>query len=189
MSDTAEPSRQTSKGPVPDPRLKRVARAERLAHVMDRAVRVPGTQIRLGLDSILGIVPGVGDTLALAPSAYIMSEAHRLGVPRSVLMRMAANLGVDWLIGLVPLVGDLFDVGWKANMRNVALMRRHVEHSVDHGSGDYGTGDFGSGPQASESDARAIPRAGETGTGPTSPRVQTGLRTTSVHAHAGRLHR
>lgn len=110
-----------------DDRLPRVERAERVARLMDRAVRLPGTRIRLGLDSIIGVVPGIGDTLTLAPSLYILSEAHDLGVPRRTLARMGANIGIDWLIGLVPLVGDIFDVGWKANMRNVTLLREHVD--------------------------------------------------------------
>ena len=75
------------------PRLSRVERAERVARLMDRAVRLPGTQIRLGLDSILGVVPGIGDTLTLAPSLYILSEAYQLGLPRRTLARMGANLG------------------------------------------------------------------------------------------------
>lgn len=110
-----------------DPRLTQVERAERVARLMDRAVRLPGTRIRLGLDSILGVVPGVGDTLTLAPSLYIIQTAYRLGLPRRDLARMAGNLGIDWVIGLVPLVGDIFDIGWKANMRNAALLRAHVE--------------------------------------------------------------
>ena len=109
----------------------RVARVERLARVMDRAVRLPGTRIRLGLDSIVGLVPGIGDTLTLAPSLYILSESYDLGVPRRTLVKMARNIGIDWVIGLVPLVGDIFDVGWKANMRNVALLRAHVDATAD----------------------------------------------------------
>lgn len=113
-----------------DPRLARVERAERLARLMDRAVRLPGTRIRLGLDSILGVVPGIGDTLTLAPSLYIVSEGYRLGLPRRALARMGLNLGIDWVIGLIPLIGDIFDIGWKANLRNAALLRDHVDQST-----------------------------------------------------------
>ena len=102
-----------------------IARAERIAHVMDRAVRLPGTGIRLGLDSILGLVPGVGDTLTLAPSLFILAVAHRHGVPKHRIAAMAGNLGIDWLIGLVPLLGDIFDIGWKANSRNARILREH----------------------------------------------------------------
>ncbi|EAQ03482.1 hypothetical protein OB2597_02642 [Pseudooceanicola batsensis HTCC2597] len=106
--------------------LSRVERAERVAHVMDRAFRLPGTSIRVGLDSIVGLVPGVGDTLAVAPSLFILSEAYQIGLPKRRLARMAGNIGIDWAIGLVPLVGDIFDVGWKANSRNAAMMRDHI---------------------------------------------------------------
>jgi hypothetical protein len=105
----------------------RLARLERLAHQMDSAFRIPGTRFRIGLDSVLGLVPGVGDTLALAPSAYILFEARRLGAPKRLITRMAANSGFDWMVGLVPLIGDVFDMGVKSNIRNVALLRAHME--------------------------------------------------------------
>ncbi|HBR37072.1 MAG TPA: DUF4112 domain-containing protein, partial [Sulfitobacter pontiacus] len=90
-----------------------------LARTMDSALRVPVLGIRLGWDSILGLIPGVGDVLALAPAGYILKEAHRMGASRSVLARMGANVGIDLAIGAIPLIGDIFDVGWKANIRNV----------------------------------------------------------------------
>ena len=102
-------------------------RAEALARRMDSAIRVPLTPIRLGWDSILGLVPGVGDTLALVPGAYIIFLAHRTGVPKFTLGRMTVNSGLDWLIGLVPVLGDIFDIGFKANIRNAALLREHVD--------------------------------------------------------------
>ena len=117
---------------IPPQHLRNIERAESIARRMDAALRIPGTGIRVGYDSILGLVPGIGDTLALAPSAYILKLAHDSGAPPHLLGRMAANLGVDWLIGLVPLVGDIFDVGWKANLKNAALLRQHVERA--HGT-------------------------------------------------------
>jgi hypothetical protein len=102
-------------------------RVDRIARVMDRAVRIPGTQIRMGLDSMLGWIPGVGDTLTLAPSLYIIELARREGVPSHRLARMFGNIGIDWLIGLVPLIGDIFDIGWKSNSRNAKLLRDHIE--------------------------------------------------------------
>ena len=104
-----------------------IAHLDRLAHRMDSLFRVPGTQIRVGLDSILGLVPGVGDALALAPAGYILWKAHQHGAPRRTLARMAANTGIDTLIGSIPLIGDLFYVGFKANRRNVALLKEHLE--------------------------------------------------------------
>jgi hypothetical protein len=94
---------------------------------MDSAFKLPIVGVRMGWDSILGLVPVVGDTLALLPSAYIMKESHRMGAPNSVLARMAVNAGIDYVIGSVPLVGDLFDIGWKSKLRNVDLLERHLQ--------------------------------------------------------------
>ncbi len=107
--------------------FERVERVERLARRLDRAFRLPFTKIRLGWDSILGLVPGVGDTLALAPAAWIVNEARELGAPKSLLVQMGWNVAVDWAIGLLPVIGDIMDVGYKANMRNAALLRRWAE--------------------------------------------------------------
>ncbi|WP_146588033.1 DUF4112 domain-containing protein [Puniceibacterium confluentis] len=107
--------------------FRALARAESLARRMDTAFRIPFTGIRVGWDSLLGLIPGVGDTVTLLPLAYHLHTAHRLGLPRAGMARMALNSGADWLIGLVPLVGDLFDVGFKSNLRNAALLRAHVE--------------------------------------------------------------
>ncbi|KKL21812.1 hypothetical protein LCGC14_2441710 [marine sediment metagenome] len=94
---------------------------------MDSALRVPGTSIRLGWDSILGLVPGIGDALALAPGAWIVMESHKMGAPRSVLLKQGVNVALDTAIGTIPIIGDLFDIGFKSNRRNVALLRRHLE--------------------------------------------------------------
>ncbi|MBW4960932.1 DUF4112 domain-containing protein [Sulfitobacter sp. CW3] len=101
-------------------------RLHRLARRMDYAFRIPLLGVRLGWDSILGLVPGVGDALALAPAGYIIKEAHRMGASSTVLGRMGANVGIDLVIGAIPLIGDLFDIGWKANTRNVALLSDHL---------------------------------------------------------------
>jgi hypothetical protein len=102
-------------------------RLERLAHRMDTAFRVPVLGIRLGWDSILGVIPVIGDAATLAPAVWIMWRARKLGVPATTLARMGLNTGVDALLGAVPVVGDLLDVGLKANKRNVALIRRKLE--------------------------------------------------------------
>jgi hypothetical protein len=91
---------------------------------MDMAFRLPGTGIRIGWDSIIGLIPGVGDVAAVGPAAYIIYRAHLMGVPRSTLARMGVNVGIDWAIGSVPLLGDVFDVGFKANCRNIDLLRK-----------------------------------------------------------------
>ena len=98
-----------------------------LARVLDSAVRVPGTNVRVGLDAVLGLVPIVGDVAGGVFASYVLVQAARLGAPPSVLMRMLVNVGIDGLVGTVPLVGDVFDVGWKSSPRNVALLERHLE--------------------------------------------------------------
>ena len=108
----------------------RVARLEALAHSLDSRFRLPGTRIRFGWDAILGLVPGLGDIATLGPAAYIWMEAHRMGVPTGMKVRMAGNIGLDWLVGSVPLIGDLLDVGLKANRRNVALLKEHLARSA-----------------------------------------------------------
>ncbi|KAF0674940.1 DUF4112 domain-containing protein [Profundibacterium mesophilum] len=109
--------------------VRRLERLDRLATQMDSALRIPGTSIRLGWDSILGLVPGVGDALALAPGAYIVMESHRLGAPRGLLVKQGVNVAIDAVIGTIPVIGDLFDVGFKANRRNVALLKDHFERN------------------------------------------------------------
>lgn len=105
----------------------RLDRLDGIALRMDKAFRIPFTPVRFGWDSVLGLVPGIGDTLALAPAAYILHQAHGLGASRPLLARMAANTAVDWMVGLVPIVGDLFDVRVKSNTRNMALLRKALQ--------------------------------------------------------------
>lgn len=99
---------------------------ELLARWMDSVFEIPGTRIRFGLDPLLGLIPGLGDALSTLVSLYILSAARRYGVPRVTVLRMAANIAVDFALGSLPFVGDAFDVFWKSNVRNVALLRRHV---------------------------------------------------------------
>jgi hypothetical protein len=106
-------------------------RLDRLAHSLDSRYSIPGTGIRFGWDSIVGLVPGLGDIAMLAPGAYMWLEAGNLGVPNSVRNRMALNTGIDFMLGTIPLVGDLIDVGFKSHKRNVALIREHLERTRD----------------------------------------------------------
>ena len=108
-----------------DPR--RVERLRRLGELLDNSIPVPGTGFRFGIDTIIGLVPGVGDLIGGALSAYIILESARLGVPRTLLARMGYNVLVDVAVGTIPVLGDLFDAGYKANLRNLALLRGHVE--------------------------------------------------------------
>jgi uncharacterized protein DUF4112 len=98
-----------------------------VATVLDDAVRVPGTNFRIGIDPLVGLIPGVGDLLGAAASLYIILEAARAGAPASVLLRMAANVAIDTLVGAIPVLGDVFDFGWKSNTRNARLLARHLD--------------------------------------------------------------
>lgn len=107
-----------------------VRHARTLARVLDSAFSIPGTRIRFGLDPILGLIPGGGDVAGAALSGYIVLIAARLGAPPAVLGRMLLNVLIDTVVGSVPLLGDLFDVAWKSNLRNVALLERYAERPV-----------------------------------------------------------
>jgi len=98
-----------------------VTRIRTVAYVLDRSVRVPGTNFRVGLDPILGVLPVAGDIVAAGLSLYIVLESARLGVSRPTLLRMLVNIAVDAAGGSIPFAGDLFDTMWKANERNVEL--------------------------------------------------------------------
>jgi NAD/NADP transhydrogenase beta subunit len=102
-------------------------RVRTVATLLDDAIRIPGTNIRFGIDPLIGLMPGVGDFLGGAASIYIILEAARAGAPASVLLRMATNVGIDMLVGAVPVLGDLFDFGWKSNTRNAWLLAGHIE--------------------------------------------------------------
>jgi hypothetical protein len=104
-----------------------LARLEALAKLMDGAFMLPGTSIRFGLDGIIGLVPVAGDMAAGLVSAYLIWEAKQLGAPKWLIARMVANAFLDTAIGAVPVVGDAFDVLFRANMKNMALLRRHLE--------------------------------------------------------------
>ena len=104
-----------------------LARARTLARLLDSAARVPGTSIRFGADAVLGLVPGLGDVAGAALAGYLVLLAQRLGAPRAVVLRMLGNVAVDTIGGTVPLIGDLFDVAYKSNLRNLALLERAIE--------------------------------------------------------------
>lgn len=99
-------------------------RARTLTRLLDTAARIPGTRVRFGLDSVLGLIPGLGDVAGAALSGYLVLLASRMGAPQSVIARMLANVAIDTVGGTVPVLGDLFDVAWKSNSRNLALLER-----------------------------------------------------------------
>jgi len=107
-------------------RAERIARLDALANLLDTAFIFPGTNIRFGFDAIIGLVPGIGDAITTMVSLYIVREARALGAPRRVIARMLANVALDGVVGAIPFLGDAFDVMWRANRRNVALLRNHL---------------------------------------------------------------
>ncbi len=108
-----------------------VERVGKLVRWLDDAVRVPGTRFGIGLDALIGFVlPGVGDAITGAVSLSVLTTAMRRGVPRIVLVRMLLNILIDVVGGLVPVVGDAFDVLWRSNVKNLALLERH-QHELE----------------------------------------------------------
>jgi len=103
-----------------------------LSFYLDGLFKVPGTTWRFGLDSLIGLVPNVGDTLTFLPSMYILVAGVRYGVPKITLLRMAFNIGLDYVVGMVPFIGDAFDFVWKANQQNMDLIRTRA---AGHGKG------------------------------------------------------
>ena len=99
---------------------------QRIATLLDEAFRIPGTNMRFGIDGIIGLVPGLGDVIAGVLSLVIPFAAWVRGVPYITLVRMTVNIGIEVLVGTIPLFGDLFDIAWKANRRNYKLLQRHL---------------------------------------------------------------
>jgi len=127
VRSAAPPASVSTLGPAERERLERL---RRLGHLLDNSIPIPGTGYRIGLETIIGLVPGLGDLVGGGFSAWIILQAARLGAPPSLLARMGWNLLVDTAVGAIPLLGDLFDAGFKANLRNLALLEGHVQGPV-----------------------------------------------------------
>jgi len=121
-------ARQSERSPTErdSEEIPSIEQIERLADWLDSRFRIPGVPVRFGLDALIGLLPGVGDTATSLAAFYILQAASRHGVPKLTIARMAMNLAVDYLVGSIPFVGDAFDVYWKANRRNVELLRQHA---------------------------------------------------------------
>jgi uncharacterized protein DUF4112 len=104
----------------------RIRRVRTLGKLLDNSISIPGTSWKIGLDPIIGLIPGVGDLVGAMLSGYIILESARAQVPTLTLMRMFVNVGIDTLVGAVPALGDVFDAAWKANTKNVALLETHL---------------------------------------------------------------
>jgi hypothetical protein len=104
---------------------------ERLSYLLDGLFRIPGTGWRFGLDALIGLIPGVGDTVTSLASFYILAAGVRYRVPKVTLLRMGLNIGIDYIFGIVPVIGDLFDTVWKSNEMNIELLRKRATVSAD----------------------------------------------------------
>ena len=109
-----------------DPQAVRM-RVEALEKLLERAFHIPGTKIPFGLDSIIGLVPVLGDIITAAMGAYIVWEARNLGMSKWQLIRMTANIGIDTAIGAIPIVGDAFDLVWRSNTKNLRIIKKHLD--------------------------------------------------------------
>ena len=112
----------------------RLQRIRSLVRMMDEAFTIPGTNFKVGMDSLIGLLPVAGDLVSAAVALYIVREAAQLGAPKWLLARMTWNVGVDAAVGAVPVAGDLFDVAWKANRKNLRLLERWLEKQERRGA-------------------------------------------------------
>ena len=128
MAQTRAPLFEAIKAAGPT-RADSIARLEALSRLLDSAFQIPGTNHRVGIDAVLGLVPGIGDLVSTALASYIIWEARQLGLPRWKIARMVGNVAVDTAVGAIPLAGDLFDVAFKANRRNMKILRDHLERT------------------------------------------------------------
>ncbi|ACM57513.1 DUF4112 domain-containing protein [Halorubrum lacusprofundi] len=115
-----------------------VKRIQLVAYVLDEGIRVPGIGYRIGIDPVLGILPGAGDVLSGGVSLYIVVESARLGVSYTTLLRMIANISLDVAVGTIPIVGDAFDIVWKANKRNFKLVLEDLTTDYDRSTRSSG---------------------------------------------------
>jgi hypothetical protein len=104
-------------------------RIRKLSTLLDTAFTIPGTSFKIGLDPLIGLLPGGGDLITTILSAYLLIEAHKLGVPSSLMLRMIANVIIDALIGAIPVLGDIFDFAWRSNTRNLKLLEDFLRQS------------------------------------------------------------
>lgn len=112
-----------------------LSRLQFIANLLDSAFVVPGTKQRIGIDAIIGLVPGIGDVLTTLLSTYIIWEAKNLGVSKLALGRMLTNLGIHAAIGSIPIIGDMFDAFFRVNQRNMRILRAQIGTKSPQASG------------------------------------------------------
>lgn len=120
-----------------DSHARTLAALRKWSVLLDSAFRIPGTSLTFGLDPILGLIPGLGDLTSPIFAVLLLVQSVRMRIPRVVQVRMLINAVIDFFIGVIPVVGDLFDVGWKANVRNLALLERHARSGSMATRGDW----------------------------------------------------
>ncbi|QYU66625.1 DUF4112 domain-containing protein [Leptolyngbya sp. 15MV] len=127
MADPIRPQTMGFTLPIGNDPVSIRRRIEAMEYLLERSFVLPGTQVRFGLDGVVGLVPVVGDLITTAMGAYLVWEARNLGLPKWKLWRMAANVGFDGLLGAVPLVGDAADFLFKSNTRNLRIVKKHLD--------------------------------------------------------------
>lgn len=120
-----------------DDDIDRLERLRRLTWWMDNRWTIPGTRVGVGVDGLASLVPLVGDTLTALISLHIVHEATRFGVPKGLLARMLGNVALDWALGNIPVIGTVFDIGFKANVRNLRLLHRHLDKRMGAATPPY----------------------------------------------------
>lgn len=114
----------------------RLARIARVAALLDSRFRVPVIGVRVGWDSILGVIPGIGDAVTTVPAGWMIWQGYQLGARKRTLVRMGLNAGIDLIVGGVPIIGDLFDVAFKSHKKNLALLQSDMQRRVIHASSE-----------------------------------------------------
>jgi hypothetical protein len=120
------PIQNSSPNPPNQSQIASLRRLRQISHLLDNAIPIPGTRYRIGLDPVLGLIPGGGDLISSIFAGYVVFKAAQLGAPRETLVQMAANIVFDTVAGTVPVAGDLLDVTWKANVKNIELLDAHL---------------------------------------------------------------
>ena len=123
--------------PLTAGQVQRLKALKHVARLLDSAFVVPGTEMRIGLDPLLGLVPGLGDLASPLFAIALLWQSRDLGIPRVVQLRMIFNVAIDALVGLLPVAGDLFDFAWKANNKNIALLERYAYEQRRPSAGDW----------------------------------------------------